>query len=163
MRYCKTLWLPLFALLNDYHSAIILLLSAAAWFDNNYKYGIIFYMPLRLSQGRGDYKLAKLKIKETQLQQNTKQNEIVNKVTTYYNQLVNYKIQVNNLQRNYQNYYRLQQAEETRFFNGESSLFLINTRETKALETFIKLAEVTAKYNKTAQAVQWAAGQLWRY
>jgi outer membrane protein TolC len=132
-------------------------------FDNNYKFGVAFSMPLRLSQGRGDYKMAKLKITETTLQQNAKENEIVNKVKNYYNQLVNYKTQVNLLQRNYQNYYRLQQGEEVRFFNGESSLFLVNSRETKALETLIKLTEVTIKYNKTAQGLQWAAGQLWEY
>ncbi len=131
-------------------------------FDNNYKFGVGFSMPLRLSQGRGDYKLAKLKITETTLQQNAKENEIVNKVKNYYNQLVNYKVQVNLLQRNYQNYYRLQQGEEVRFFNGESTLFLVNSRETKALETLIKLTEVTIKYNKTAQGLQWAAGQLWQ-
>jgi outer membrane protein TolC len=132
-------------------------------FDNNYRFGVNFSMPLRLSQGRGDYKLAKLKITETTLQQNAKENEIVNKVKNYYNQLVNYKTQVNLLQRNYENYFRLQKGEEVRFFNGESSLFLVNSRETKALETLIKLTEVTIKYNKTAQGLQWAAGQLWQY
>ena len=30
-------------------------------FDNNYRYGISFSMPLRLSSGRGEYKMAKLK------------------------------------------------------------------------------------------------------
>jgi outer membrane protein TolC len=131
-------------------------------FDNNYRFGVAFSMPLRLSQGRGEYKMAKLKITETKLQQATKENEIVNKVKAYYNQLVNYKAQVNLLQRNYQNYYRLQKGEEVRFFNGESSLFLVNSRETKALETLIKLTEITTKYNKTAQGLQWAAGQLWQ-
>jgi outer membrane protein TolC len=131
-------------------------------FDNNYRFGVNFSMPLRLSQGRGDYKMAKLKITETTLQQNAKENEIVNKVKNYYNQLVNYKTQVNLLQRNYESYYRLQRGEEVRFFNGESSLFLVNSRETKALETLIKLTEVTIKYNKTAQGLQWAAGQLWQ-
>jgi outer membrane protein TolC len=131
-------------------------------FDNNYRFGVNFSMPLRLSQGSGDYKMAKLKITETTLQQNAKENEIVNKVKNYYNQLVNYKTQVNLLQRNYESYYRLQRGEEVRFFNGESSLFLVNSRETKALETLIKLTEVTIKYNKTAQGLQWAAGQLWQ-
>jgi outer membrane protein TolC len=132
-------------------------------FDNNYRFGVNFSMPLRLSQGRGDYKMAKLKITETTLQQNAKENGIVNKVKNYYNQLINYKTQVNLLQRNYENYFRLQKGEEVRFFNGESSLFLVNSRETKALETLIKLTEVTIKYNKTAQGLQWAAGQLWQY
>lgn len=130
-------------------------------FDNNYKFGVNFSVPLRLSQGRGEYKIAKLKITETKLQQNQKEVAIITKVKNYYQQLVNYKNQVTLLQKNYNNFLQLQRGEETRFFNGESSLFLINSRETKALETLIKLTEVTIKYNKTSFGLQWAAGQLW--
>jgi outer membrane protein TolC len=130
-------------------------------FSNNYRFGINFSAPLRLSAGRGEYKLAKLKINETKLQQSQKQTDIVYKVKKYYNQLVNYKTQVTLLQKTYNNYLQLQRGEETRFFNGESSLFLVNSRENKALETLIKLTEVTVNYNKTALGVQWASGQIW--
>jgi outer membrane protein TolC len=137
--------------------------AAKTLFDNNYRFGINFSVPLRLSLGRGDYKMAKLKITETKLQQNQKEITIVNKVKNYYNQLVNYKAQVNLLQKTYANYLRLQKGEETKFFNGESSLFLVNTRENKTLETLLKLTEATVKYNKTSLGLQWAAGQLWQY
>ncbi|MBK6632963.1 MAG: TolC family protein [Chitinophagaceae bacterium] len=70
-------------------------------FDNNYKYGISFSMPLRLSSGRGEYKMAKLKISETRLQQNQKQTDIVNLVREYFNRLINYQSQVALLQRTY--------------------------------------------------------------
>lgn len=131
-------------------------------FDNNYRFGINFSVPLRLSQGRGEYKLAKLKITETQLQQSQKEIDIINKVKKYYNQLVNYKTQVNLLQKTYSNYLQLQRGEETRFFNGESSLFLVNSRENKTQETLIKLIEISVKYNKTAYGLQWATGNLWQ-
>lgn len=129
-------------------------------FDNNYRFGINLAVPLRLSQGRGEYKLAKLKITETKLEQTQKEVEVLNKVRMYYNQLVNYKTQVTLLQKNYASYQRLQKGEELKFFNGESNLFLVNSRENKTLETLLKLTETTIKYNKTAQALQWAAGQL---
>jgi len=132
-------------------------------FDNNYKYGIGFSMPLRLSSGRGEYKMAKLKITETQLQQNQKQTDVINKVRKYYNQLVNYQSQVTLLQRTYAGVLQLQKGEETRFFNGESSLFLVNSRENKTQETMLKLIEATVKLNKTALGLQWASGQLWQY
>lgn len=132
-------------------------------FDNNYKYGISFSMPLRLSNGRGAYKIAKLKITETQLQQNQKQTDVINKVRKYYNQLVNYQSQVALLQRTYAGVLQLQKGEETRFFNGESSLFLVNSRENKTQETMLKLIEATVKLNKTALGLQWASGQLWQY
>ena len=136
--------------------------TARSLFNNNYSFGLNFNVPLRLSQGRGEYKLAKLKIIETGLQQRNKETEIINKVKAYYNQLVNYKAQVNLLQKTYSNYQVLQRGEETRFFNGESTLFLINIRENKALETLIKLTETAVKYNKTLMSLQWAGGQLWQ-
>ncbi|MBK7434873.1 MAG: TolC family protein [Chitinophagaceae bacterium] len=136
--------------------------ATRSWFDNNYQYGVNFSIPLRLSQGRGEYRMARLKITETRLEQSNKKVLVVNKVRNYYNQLVNYKSQVSLLQRTYANYLRLQRGEETRFFNGESNLFLVNSRENKTIETMIKMTEVAVKYNKAAQALQWAAGILWR-
>ncbi len=132
-------------------------------FDNNYRFGINFSVPLRLSQGRGEYKLAKLKITEIKLQQGQKEITIVNKIKYYYNQLVNYKTQVNLLQKTYNNYLQLQRGEEARFFNGESSLFLVNTRENKTLETLLKLTETTIGYNKVNYSLQWAAGKLFEF
>ena len=132
-------------------------------FDNNYRYGINFSMPLRLSTGRGEYKLAKLKITETQLQQKQKQLDIDNKVKNYYNQLVNYKTQVVLLKKSYTNFLQLQKGEEIKFFNGESSLFLVNSRENKTQETLLKLIETAVKLNQTSLGLQWSAGQLWQY
>ena len=131
-------------------------------FDNNYKYGISFSMPLRLSNGRGEYKMAKLKISETRLQQNQKQTDIVNLVREYFNRLINYQSQVALLQRTYTGVLQLQKGEEIRFFNGESSLFLVNNRENKTQDTMLKLIEAAVKYNKTAAGLQWAAGKLWQ-
>jgi outer membrane protein TolC len=61
---------------------------------------------------------------------------------------------------NYNNYQRLVRAEEIRFENGESSLFLINSRENKALEALQKLIELKTKYYKSVYALQWSAGLL---
>jgi outer membrane protein TolC len=58
------------------------------------------------------------------------------------------------------NFEKLLKAEETLFRNGESSLFLINTRENKVLETERKLIELKAKYYKTIYALQWSTGLL---
>ena len=54
----------------------------------------------------------------------------------------------------------LVKAEESRFNNGESSLFLINARENKALEALEKLIELKTKYAKTVYALQGSAGLL---
>ena len=129
-------------------------------FENNFQYGLSLGIPLRLSQGRGEYRKAKLKITETQLQQNQKQWQVENKVKSYYNELVTLKLQIALQEKAYNNFMILQRGEETRFQAGESSLFLINARENKTLEALQKLQELKAKYYKTENALQWAAGIL---
>ena len=131
-------------------------------FENNYQYGLSFGIPLRLSQGRGQYRKAKLKITETQLQQNQKQWQIENKVKSYYNELITLKSQVALQEKAYNNFMLLQRGEEIRFQAGESSLFLINARENKTLEALQKLQELKTKYFKTENTLQWAAGLLWQ-
>ena len=129
-------------------------------FENNFQYGLSIGIPLRLSQGRGEYKKAKLKITETKLQQSQKMLQVENKIKSYFNELVALKIQLQLQERAWKNYLLLQRGEETRFQAGESSLFLINTRENKTLEALQKLMELKAKYYKTAIFLQWAAGVL---
>jgi outer membrane protein TolC len=129
-------------------------------FENNYQYGITVGVPLRLSQGRGEYRKAKLEIKQTELGRSQKTLEVENKVRSYYNELLTLRNQLQIQQQQYANYLALQKGEETRFFNGESSLFLINNRENKTLEAQQKLAELEAKYFKTLSSLQWAAGIL---
>jgi outer membrane protein TolC len=131
-----------------------------AIFDNNYQYGFKFEIPLRLSAGRGEYKKAQLKIQETRLGQSQKQLDLEIKVRQYYNEFNLLKEQISLQNLNYANYQQLVKAEEIRFSNGESSLFLINSRENKALEARQKLIELKTKYFKTAYALQWSAGLL---
>ena len=129
-------------------------------FENNYQYGLKVEIPLRLSQGRGDYKKAKLKIEATELDLSQKQWMISLKVKTYYNELNTLKNQIALQSSNYSNCLALVKAEEKRFENGESSLFVINTRENKALEVLEKLIDLKTKYYKTIYALQWSAGLL---
>jgi outer membrane protein TolC len=140
----------------------VLKTAAGPLFQNNFQYGLSLGLPLRLSQGRGEYRKAKLKIAETELQQNQKQLQVENKVRSYYNELLALKDQVALQEKNYNNYLTLQRGEETRFRAGESSLFLINTRENKTLEALQKLQELKIKYLKTENMLQWATGRLWQ-
>jgi outer membrane protein TolC len=129
-------------------------------FDNNYRFGISFAVPLRLSQGRGEYRKAKLKISDTEYALQLKRVQVQNKVRQYRNEAIMLLQQVALQQSALRNYQTLQRGEETRFFNGESSLFLVNSRETKALEAQQKLIAVKAKLLKTLAGIQWAAGTL---
>jgi outer membrane protein TolC len=129
-------------------------------FDNNYRFGVSFSVPLRLSQGRGEYRKAKLKILDTEYGLQNKRLLIQNKIKMYRNEALMLLQQIQLQQNALLNYQILQRGEETRFFNGESSLFLVNSRETKKLEAQQKLIEVKAKFLKTLVGIQWAAGML---
>jgi outer membrane protein TolC len=134
--------------------------SEAPVFDNNYQYGFKFEIPMRLSAGRGEYKKAKLKIEESQLARMQKRLDLQVKIRQYHNDLTNLKEQIKLQNLNLSNYQQLVRAEEIRFRNGESSLFLINSRENKALEARQKLIDLKTKYFKVAYGLQWSAGLL---
>ncbi len=128
--------------------------------ENNYRYGITVGIPLLLSEGRGAYRKARLKIEETRLDRQLKRVQVENKVKSYFNQLVSLKNQVTVQEKALQNYRALLRGEETRFRIGESSLFLVNARENRALEALQKWQELRIKYMITVNYLQWAAGIL---
>ena len=130
------------------------------WFQNNYRFGVSLSVPLRLSQGRGEYQAARLKIEQTGLKQDYKRAQIGAKLRQFYVEWQQTTEQVNVQDRLVANYLVLQRGEETKFFNGESSLFLINTREQKTLESKQKLIELKAKNRRALAGLQVAAGVL---
>lgn len=130
------------------------------WLENNYRYGVTVGLPLRLSEGRGEYRKAKLKIEQTELQQLNKRVSLETKLRQYYNEWRQLGQQILLQQQAIASYQQLQRGEEIRFFNGESSLFLINSREQKTLEARQKLLELQAKEQKARASVLWAAGTL---
>lgn len=132
----------------------------AAFYQNNNKFGLNIGLPLRLSEGRGAYRTAKLKITETNYALSIQQQEIENKVRYYYNELIGLQKQMGIYQQAFNNFQVLFRGEDTKFKAGESSLFLLNTRENKVLEALQKLTELKTKFYKTQIALQWAAGQL---
>lgn len=131
-----------------------------AFLENNYKFGFDFSIPLRLSEARGGYREAKLKVAEAGFGIDQAQWEIENKVRTYVNELYTLKQQVTLYEAAVANYQKLLRGEWSRFISGEGSLFMVNSRETKLVEANTKLQELKTKYFKTYAAVQWAAGQL---
>ena len=134
----------------------------ASWgfYQNNYKFGFDFGLPLRLSQGRGEYRAARIKIQETNLDLLQSRLAISNKVKSYFNELANLQQQVRIAENNLDNYERLFRGEDTRFRVGESSLFLLNARENKVLESRQKMVELKTKFLKGEKALVWSAGQL---
>lgn len=131
---------------------------SGAFLQNNYVWGLQFKIPLFLREGQGSYKQAKLKIAETNYELNAKQWSTANKIRAYYAESILLKEQIAAAQQAYNGYTALLKAENLRFQNGESSLFLLNTRENKVIETAEKLIQLRAKYLKASYGVSWAAG-----
>ncbi|GAA4278098.1 TolC family protein [Aquimarina mytili] len=114
-----------------------------------YKGGISFRFPLFLRKERGDLKLAKYKVQDAQFERETTQLQIRNKVMAIYVELESF-INQNELIFNIVNDYNtLLAAEERKFSFGESSLFLINSREKSLIDAKLKEIEVQNKFFTT--------------
>lgn len=130
------------------------------WLQNNYRYGLAVSIPLRFSEGRGEYRKAKLKIEQTEWQRLHKQVSLQAKLQQSYNEWCNLRGQILLQQSAVQSYAALLRGEEIKFGSGESSLFLVNARELKTLEAQQKLIELQSKEQKAAASTLWAAGVL---
>lgn len=129
-------------------------------FENNYKYGVQFGMPLFLREARGEYGQAKLKLAGIDYTTRQTSLEIENKVKASFSEILSMQMQTLLFQDNLRNQALLLKAEETKFSIGESSMFLINSREIKLLETRQKLVVLKTKFFKSLVGIQWSAGQI---
>jgi hypothetical protein len=71
---------------------------------------------------------------------------IKNKVNAVQQELKSFVIQSNYITSIVKDYSALLKAEERKFFLGESSLFLVNSRESKLIETKLKAIEIENAY-----------------
>lgn len=133
---------------------------SAPWLHNNYRFGVTMALPLRLSEGRGQYNKAGIKLQGARLEQLHKKAALETKVKQSFTEWQQLRRQLQVQQSAVLNYQALQRGEEIKFLNGESSLFLVNSREAKALEAREKLIALEAKESLARYGLQWAAGQL---
>ena len=129
-------------------------------FQNNYKYGVSFGLPLLQRQARGELAKTKNKIAEIDYSRKLVELEIQNKIKSTYAESTLLLDQVKLTQNNYLNTQKLLEAENAKFNMGESSMFLVNTREMKLIETQQKLILLKTKFFKSLIANEWAAGML---
>jgi outer membrane protein TolC len=130
------------------------------FFRNNYSFGLDASMPLFQFKGRGQYRSARIKIADTDLERMRTRLAISNKVKYHFTELAVQKEQAVRAGDYLESNARLFRGEDTRFRVGESSLFLLNSRENKLLEARQKQAETRAKYYLSRISLRWAAGQL---
>ncbi len=124
-------------------------------FDNNFQYGLKLEIPVFQREAKASYQMAKIKIEQNKLDTEFKKRELTTKIETYKNELLNYHTQIALSQNNLMNYQQLLTAEETKYANGESSLFLINSRENKMIEAQEKFISIKAKFLKSFNKLKW--------
>ncbi len=129
-------------------------------FLERYKAGIQFSMPLSFTQARGEYQQTKIKIQDTRFAQELKQNEVKMKVNQYFNEYTLYSSMETDLKMYSTGMNELVKGEQMRLEVGESSLFLVNTRESKYLEAMTKWYEICMKKQKSALYLMWVSGAL---
>jgi outer membrane protein TolC len=116
---------------------------------DNYKAGINFKLPIFLRKERGDLKLAKIKLEEVKLENEATKVTIKNKIDAVQQELESFIIQNDYIKGIVKDYGTLLKAEERKFFLGESSLFLVNYRESKLIETRLKAIDLENSYFKS--------------
>ena len=126
---------------------------------NNNKYGIEVAVPLRFSEGRADYRKAKLKISELNNEISLKSRSLGTKITKLTAEIAGLGGQLAVQEQAYRSYGKLYQAEEQKYRAGESSLFVLNTRENKMAEQYRKLLELRYKLLKAGLTLKWSLGR----
>jgi outer membrane protein TolC len=115
----------------------------------NYKSGVNISFPLFLRKERGDLRLAKLKLQDIEFEISTTRVTLKNKINAVTQEIESYVLQNKLTEELVSDYQVMLQAEERKFFLGESSLFLVNSREAKLIENKIKAIDLENKYFKT--------------
>ncbi|NRA93227.1 MAG: TolC family protein [Psychroserpens sp.] len=115
---------------------------------NTYKGGFNIAFPLFLRKERGDLKLAKFKLQDLEFDINNERINIQNKVLAIYRELESFETQNQLIDEIVTDYTTLLNAEERKFSFGESSIFLINSRERSLIDSQLKAIELQNKYLK---------------
>jgi outer membrane protein TolC len=125
-------------------------LSEPSYIDNyqfeDYKIGLNFYFPLFLRKERGSLKLAKFKVQETEFALDLEKVQLSNKINGQkieIKSLQKQKAFINDLVKDNQT---MLTSEERLFSFGESSLFIINSRENNLVSAQLSQIELENRF-----------------
>ena len=113
---------------------------------NNYKVGVNFSYPIFLRKERGSLQLAKFKIQDTKYDLDLERVQLKNKITgqqTEINSLERQRKLISDLVKDYN---VMLSSEERLFSFGESSIFLINTRENNLVGSQLSALSLENRY-----------------
>ncbi|EPR73970.1 Multidrug efflux protein, outer membrane component [Winogradskyella psychrotolerans RS-3] len=110
-------------------------LQQFGFLENNYKFGIQVATPLLLRKERGDLGITRTKIVDVNYKRDLKFEQLSAKLRKVFNEYEVLSRQLNIFSQNIQGLESLLKGERIKFDLGESSLFLINARETSLFDS----------------------------
>lgn len=127
---------------------------------DNHKIGVSFSFPLFLRKERGYYKENELKIDDIDFKILDKENELMNKQKAYFEQL---NVLENVLQKQREltdGYAQLLSNENRRFESGESTMFVVTTRQQKLLTAKLKYIDSQSRWFSSWLKLVQSTGRL---
>lgn len=125
-------------------------LSEPSYIDNyrfeDYKIGLNFSLPLFLRKERGSLKLTKLKIQDSEFGLQFERKNLENKIKSQQQEIISLEKQQDYNTKLINDYVTLLNAEDRLFEMGESSLFVINSRENALVSSQINGISLENRY-----------------
>jgi len=118
----------------------------------DYKFNVNFSVPVFLRKERGNLKLAKLKIQDAQYDLSQQRLELKNKISAQQTEIESLRKQKNIIDALVMDYTTMLNSEEKLFSFGESSIFLINSRENNLVNA--RLSQINLENQYFASNVQ---------
>jgi outer membrane protein TolC len=125
-------------------------LSEPRYFDNyrfqDYKVGVNFYFPLFLRKERGSLQLAKFKLQDVKFDLDLERVSLKNKIKAQQTEISSLEKQKQLIDNLVVDYNTMLNSEERLFTFGESSIFLINTRENNLVSAQLSKLLIENRY-----------------
>jgi outer membrane protein TolC len=125
-------------------------LSEPSAFDQykfqDYKVGLNFYFPLFLRKERGSLKITKFKMQDAQFNLDLEKVQLTNKIIAQQTEIASLEKQKKLIDDLVKDNQTMLNSEERLFTFGESSLFLINTRENNLVNVQISQLSIENRY-----------------
>jgi outer membrane protein TolC len=113
---------------------------------NNYKVGMNFSFPIFLRKERGGLQLAKFKIQDTQYSLDLERIQLKNKINAQQTEINSLERQRKLISDLVKDYNTMLNSEERLFSFGESSIFLINSRENNLVSSQLSELSLENRY-----------------
>ena len=143
--------------------AYIGLLSTPKNFNLDYQNrttGLAFEFPLFLRKERSGYKISQNKIMQSELDFKEIDRKVSSEYSACFKLLEGLLVQIQLFEALESQYKKLLDAETEKFYQGESSVFMINAREQKWVDTRLKKVELITDFYYQIAAIKYIAGTL---